>query len=157
MPADLRATDQDVAVFVRSLAGDLGAQRSRALELAVESSSHGAYLPAPVPRAVAEEDVDALKTSGAGRIPSPAPRRTGRLRGIVMWSAVFATSVWILIAQWRNDPPPAVSDSAPPVIVRSAGACPAPTLSTPVVPMPNNFATPAMARPQRPANRSSKP
>jgi len=39
-PSDLRATDQDVAVFVRSLAGDLGAQRWRALEMGARDSGN---------------------------------------------------------------------------------------------------------------------
>jgi serine/threonine protein kinase len=153
MPADLRATDQDVAVFVRSLAGDLGAQRSRALELAVESS-----VSLPHPQAAAQQadrDLAAGLTSGNGRL-SARPRRRGKATGIVMWGAVFATSLWILLAQWRSEPLAAPREPAQPAIVRAPGACPAPTLSTPP-PAPTSFATPAIARPQRLPNRSPKP
>lgn len=44
--SDLRATDQDVAMFVRSLAGNLGVERSRALELATAESGSFASGPA---------------------------------------------------------------------------------------------------------------
>jgi serine/threonine-protein kinase len=155
MPADLRATDQDVAVFVRSLAGDLGAQRSRALEIALETSSVGHDSPVAPPRI--EGDLSAHLTSGNGRIAPKPRRRRGKALGTAMWGAVFATSVWILAAQWRSEPAPAAPAPPPPqqALVRGTGACPAATLST--APAPTTFATPAIARPQRLPNRSPKP
>jgi serine/threonine-protein kinase len=152
MPTDLRATDQDVAVFVRSLAGDLGAQRSRALELALESTGHGKD---PVPGLRAERDSSANLTD-ARFAPDP-PRRRKKAMGIVMWAAVFATSLWILFVQGRSEPLQAAPEPATvaPVVVRSNAACPPSPLSTPAA--PTTFATPAIARPQRLPNRSPKP
>jgi serine/threonine-protein kinase len=152
MPADLRATDQDVAVFVRSLAGDLGAQRSRALELALETSSHGKD---PIPVQRAERDPSTNLTD-ARFAPEPTRNRK-KLVGTIMWGAVFATSLWILIVQWRSEPIQAAPEPAPaaPVLVRSGAACPPPTLSTPAA--PTTFATPAIARPLRLPQRSPKP
>jgi serine/threonine-protein kinase len=180
MPADLRATDQDVAVFVRSLAGDLGAQRSRALELVAESTNLGtrqaASPPPPPPPRNAEHSLtsDALpmRSSGA-RAPRPRnaehsltsdalpmrspaaqpPRRDGGAVGLVTWAAVFAVSLWILFMQWRSEASAVTVEASPHAALPAAARCPTP----PPVPSPATFATPAIARPARVQNRSQKP
>jgi serine/threonine-protein kinase len=119
IPSDLRATDQDVAVFVRSLAGDLGAQRWRALEMAaVESQSLGEIPLYGAPLSVEEPSLP--QTEGRG-VLEPAPRRQS-LVPLFVWGAVFAASLWILLTQWsRQSAPAAPPESA----VVSSRACPA--------------------------------
>jgi eukaryotic-like serine/threonine-protein kinase len=147
IPSDLRATDQDVAVFVRSIAGGLVAQRSRALELAAaESGNHPGLSPSPaVGDGVGQED-SAPVTFGRGG--SPIRAREGGSLHLIMWGAVFAASVWILVTQWRTEP---LAEPAPPTpaVVRSPRACPPEFSAVPPVS--------TTVRSQRVSNRSEKP
>jgi serine/threonine-protein kinase len=111
LPSDLRATDQDVAVFVRSLAGDIAAQRMRSLQAAAESTGEGIPMPVPASRAPEPENDErsaslthdhASPTSGEAE----EPRREGGTLGLLTWGAVFVASLWILFSQWRGDVPP---------------------------------------------------
>jgi eukaryotic-like serine/threonine-protein kinase len=159
IPADLRATDQDVAEFVRSLAGNLGAQRWRALELAaVESGTFGGRTQAPPPQIVEQDEGSLPLTSGrlaeVPRVSVEPTRRASSALGLFMWGAVFIASLWLLVTEWRSEPalvPP--PEPQPQRVARAPLACPPPaTSSAPAAPA--TIATSSLTRPQRLSNRS---
>jgi serine/threonine-protein kinase len=154
IPSDLRATDQDVAEFVRSLASDLGAQRWRALELAAQAESVSKI---PVAGAVVEDDDGSLPLT-SGRLaekPRPAPpRRPGSPLALFIWGAVFVASLWILVTGWRVTPDaPALPAPQPQRVARAPLACPPPAMSS-VPAAPTTLVASPSSRPQRLSNRS---
>jgi len=121
--SDLRATDQDVAVFVRSLAGHIGAERQHALELAAPDYASVSRWPS-ISHCDLDEQVVPLDTDGCtspamkplswlpdgpGPVDSAPPsilvsqpqpsRREGSLSNLLLWAAVFAVSLWMLVSQ----------------------------------------------------------
>jgi serine/threonine-protein kinase len=160
IPPDLRATDQDVAEFVRSLAGNLGAQRWRALELAAtaESGSFGGHAQAPPPKIVEQDEVSLPLTSGrlaeVPRVSVEPTRRPASALGLFMWGAVFVASLWLLVTDWHSEPVALPLPEPPPQrVARAPLACPPPaTSSAPAAPAP--LATSSPTRPQRLSNRS---
>ncbi len=134
--SDLRATDRDVAHFVRSLASELGAQRWRARALA-------AVEPTGVPNL--SSTTSFLPNDSAG-----PPRRKTSLLGLVLWSAVFAASVWILVLQWREAPLVVIPEPTAPSAVRSPATC-SPKTAPPASP---KFGSSKNSPPRRISDRS---
>ncbi len=135
IPPDLRATDQDVAVFVRSLAGDIGAERHRPLRLSTvdgegyASVSHlriGERRDDPSCTLV---DGDAMPRTGTLPDASLAaePQPASAHYRLVLWGAVLAVSIWILVLQTRGSfSPPSTHGPSLPRIHLSDSACPPP-------------------------------
>jgi len=149
-PSDLRATDQDVADFVRSLAGDLGAQRWRALEMGASGSGSFVGFSPPVP-SVAPASGDSEPTTRR-RGADEHFRRDGAV-GLLVWGAVFAVSLFLLVTRWVSDRS-ATSDDRSFMPRPSPAACPLPPVSS--QPAPNNAGTPSLAQPERPLPSSPR-
>jgi serine/threonine-protein kinase len=175
--SDLRATDQDVAVFVRSLAGHIGAERWKALELAAPDygsvSRWPSVAPGNVDQQVAplESEVrkpasieppiwlpDAPRPIDAASPSRPVPQ-SGRRRGrtnLLLWAAVFAVSIWMLISHTGVAPSSAATTSIVKPVAVSPCAYPAPTPSQPPLAQsnPERRSAPAGTRQiTRPAGR----
>jgi serine/threonine-protein kinase len=159
IPSDLRATDQDVAIFVRSLAGNLGVQRWRALELATaESGSFASWSPAPLSKARADKKVGPT----VNQSEPPLPRRsrsdagaTPAVGSLVIWAAVFAASLFILVTQWHAPPAAEFPERTSAAAQHPPRACPATPSSTPAP--PPVVRTHGLSQLRRLSNRSDDP
>ncbi len=135
VPADLRATDQDVAVFVRSLAGDIGAERHGPLQLSSGDGDVPTTLSRPqtphrddfVPHTAVDGD-GAVRRATLPDASPPAPARSGwSYYGAALWGAVLTASIWMLVLQARAFAGTFSTQGAPlPRTHAPASACPPP-------------------------------
>jgi len=150
IPSELRATDQDVAFFLRSLANELGAQRRRALALAAVEPAELPLFASPTRSNEVLRDGRPSRRASRRAIRDRPPRERTFL-GLTLCLFAFLASTWILVWQWRVDAPLVGPEPPARAFIRSPPVCP-PTTATPQTPAKG--ATPGTFPPRRVSERS---